>query len=88
MTYEAMLILFTDGAEILALPGQRYATTGEYWRSKYLCLGPQPVSPLAMPAEILTLSNKRDTTTGVYQRSKYLCLAAQLVSPEIAVSYK
>jgi len=61
--------------------------TGKYWRSKYLCLAPQPVHPLAMPAEILTLPVERDATTGEHWRSKYLCLATYPVSPGIAVSY-
>jgi len=70
--------------ETLALPGERYATTGTYWRSTYLWLAPQPVSPVAMPADILALPGERDATTGEYQRSKYLCLAPQPVSPVIA----
>ena len=88
MTHEATLIFFTDGAEILTLPGERYAASGEYWRSKYLCMVPQPVSPFANPVEILTLPNERDTTTGMYWRSKSPCLAPQPVRPEIAVSYE
>jgi len=31
-------------AKILALPGERDTTVGEYWRYKYLCLVPQVVS--------------------------------------------
>jgi len=70
-------------AEILTLPSERDATTGEYRRSKYLWLVLQPVSPLAMPAEILALFGERDTTPAKYWRSKYQCLALQPVSPKI-----
>ena len=70
--------------EILALPGERYAATGAYWRSTYLWLALQLVSSLAMLAGILALTGERDATTGEYCRSQYLCLAPQRVSPVIA----